>query len=81
MSFDRIIQSGRGILLGIMTKKLIKNMRQMRQMRHMAKEFHDMLGHPNSHAYHMTTKNLGYKLIGNIHNCEDCSRGKQKKRT
>ena len=77
VSFDRVIQSGRGILLGMMTEKLIKN---KKQVRHTVKEFHDMLGHPNNHACHMTAKNLGYKLIGNMNSCEDCARGKQRKK-
>ena len=51
VSFDRVIQSGRGILLGMMTEKLIKN---KKQVRHTVKEFHDMLGHPNNHACYMT---------------------------
>ena len=66
MTFDRVIQSGRGILLGIMTEKLIKNKKRVIST---MKEFHDMLGHPNNHAFHVTAKNLGYKLIGNMNIC------------
>ena len=43
-------------------------------------EFHDMLGYPNNHACNMTATNIGYKLIGNMNSCEDCARGKQRKK-
>ena len=28
----------------------------------------------------MTARNLGYKLTGKMNSCEDCARGKQKKK-
>ena len=77
VSFDRVIQSGRGIQLEMMTENLIKNKKQARIM---LKESYDMLGRPNNHACHMTAKNLGNKLIGNMSSCEDCARGKQRKK-
>ena len=54
ISFDRVIQSGKGILLGMMTETLKKN---ENQAKYTEKEFHDMLGHPNNHACHMTARN------------------------
>ena len=56
VSFDRVIQSGKGLILGMMTEKLIK---KDEREAHTVKEFHDMLGHPNKHSCHMTARNLG----------------------
>ena len=77
MSFDRVIQSGKGISLGMMTETLSKN---ENQAKYIEKEFHDMLGYLNNHSCHMTSRNLGYKVIGNMSKCEDCARGKQRKK-
>ena len=53
VSYDRVIQSGLGILLGMMTEKLVEN---KKRVMHTTKEFHDMLGHPNNHACNMKAK-------------------------
>ena len=77
ISFDRVIQSGKGILLGMKTEIVKK---KDNQVKYTEKEFHDMLGHPNNHACHITARNLGYKVTGNMNKCEDCARGKQRKK-
>ena len=77
VSFDRVIQSGRGILLGMMTEKKLKI---KKRLMHTVREFHVMSRHPNNHACNMTVKNLEYKLIEYMNCCEDCIRGKQKKK-
>ena len=77
VSFDRVIQSGKGILLGMKTETVKKN---ENQAKYTEKEFHDMMGHSNNHACHMTARNLGYNITGNMSNCEDCARGKQIKK-
>ena len=53
VSFDRVIQSGKGILLGMKTETSKKN---ENQAKYTEKEFHDMLGHPNNHPCHMTAR-------------------------
>ena len=63
MSFDRVIKSGKGVILGMMTERLIK---KDERVSHTVKEFHDMLGHPNKHSCHMTARNLVYKLTGKM---------------
>ena len=77
VSYDRVIQSGLGILLGMMTEKKLKI---KKRLMHTVREFHVMSRHPNNHACNMTVKNLEYKLIEYMNCCEDCIRGKQKKK-
>ena len=43
VNFDRVIQIGRGILLGMMTEKLVEN---KKNVMHTTKEFFDKLEHP-----------------------------------
>ena len=54
VSFERVIKSGRGILLSTKTEKLIE---YKKRVRYTMKEFHNMFGYPNNHMCNMTAKN------------------------